>query len=109
MPKKHQIVAILFADVVGYTALMQNNEQQALVKLDKFKITLEKQVPLHRGEIVQFYGDGCLVTFKSSIDAVACALKLQKGFKEGTKVPTRIGLHLGEVVFKVKNLFRMSI
>ena len=46
MPQKRQLAAILFADIVGYTALMQSNEQQALANLQKFKATLVNQVPI---------------------------------------------------------------
>lgn len=72
-PQKRKLAAILFADIVGYTALMQENEPLALSALQKFKAELESKVSKHQGEIIQFYGDGCLVTFNSSVDAVTCA------------------------------------
>lgn len=100
-----KLVAILFADIVGYTALMQVSEQQALNALQKFKVQLETQVPIEKGEIIQFYGDGCLCTFDSSVNAVNCAKKLQLAFKNAPEVPVRIGLHAGEVVFKEDNAF----
>ena len=58
--KNRRLAAILFADIVGYTAAMQNDESQALASLQKFKSNLEKEVPALKGEIIQFYGDGCL-------------------------------------------------
>ena len=110
MPSEnHRLAAILFADIQGYTALMQTHEQQALAALDKFKKTLENLVPQHQGELIQFYGDGCLATFHSSIDAVTCAKELQLVFQSDPIVPVRIGLHAGDVVFKDGNVFGDAI
>jgi len=103
--ERRQLTAILFADIVGYTALMQSNEKQALANLQKFKIALEKSVPQNNGAIIQYYGDACLATFNSAADATSCALALQVAFQAEPKVPVRIGLHSGEVVFKEGNVF----
>jgi len=64
---KHQIAAILFADIVDYTTLMQDNEQLAMTKLQQFKTQLETNVPNYEGKIIQFYGDGCLVIFTNPV------------------------------------------
>ena len=104
-PQKRKLAAILFADIVGYTALMQANEPLALSSLQKFKAELESKVSEHQGEIIQFYGDGCLATFDSSVDGVTCAKKLQLAFQNEPKVPVRIGLHAGDVVFREGNVF----
>jgi len=103
--QNRKLSAILFADIVGYTALMQTNEQKALSALQKFKTQLETQIPTHQGEIIQFYGDGCLCVFNSSVEAVTCANNLQIAFQSKPKVPVRIGLHAGDVVFKDDNVF----
>ena len=103
--ERRQLTAILFADIVGYTALMQSNEKQALANLQKFKIALEQSVPKNNGAIIQYYGDACLATFNSAADATSCALALQNDFQDQPKVPVRIGLHSGEVVFKEGNVF----
>jgi len=103
--ERRQLTAILFADIVGYTALMQSNEQQALANLQKFKATLEKSVSTNSGTIIQYYGDACLVTFNSAADATNCAVELQVAFQNEPKVPVRIGLHSGEVVFREGNVF----
>lgn len=100
-----RLAAILFADIAGYTAMMQRDERQALTLLQKFKQEVENQVPAHHGELIQFYGDACLAVFTSSIDAVSCALSLQAAFRQAPNVPVRIGLHAGEVVFKEGNVF----
>ncbi len=101
----HKLAAILFADIAGYTAMMQENEQRALELLSRFKEVLEKTTPNHRGQVVHYFGDGCLLTFESSTNSVDCAIALQKAFHENPEVPVRIGLHLGDVVFKDDNVF----
>ena len=103
--QQRKLAAILFADIVGYTALMQSDERLALAHLQKFKQSLEQLVPANKGEIIQFYGDGCLCIFNSSVDAVACAKALQTDFQSEPKVPVRIGLHAGDVVFRDDNVF----
>lgn len=100
-----KITVILFVDMVGYTALMHSDEQGALSSLDKFKKTLETNVPAFKGEIIQYYGDGCLVLFNSSVDATACAKHMQEIFRAEPEVPVRMGLHAGEVVLRDDNVF----
>lgn len=101
---KHKFQAILFADIVGYTALMQKQEQVALGKLQYFKQQLETITPTHKGNIIQFYGDGCLIAFDDSIAALSCARDLQFAFSKN-ELSVRIGLHEGEVVYKDNNVF----
>ena len=101
--------AILFADIAGYTAFMQKNEEQALLQLQHFKQVLERVVPSCQGRIVQFYGDGCLVIFDHAKQAVTCAKVLQETFREGVEVPVRIGLHQGEVLLKDGNVYGHTV
>ncbi len=105
MSEIRKLATILFADIAGYTALMQKDEQQALLFLNRFKEVLEKQTHQHRGEIVQYFGDGCLLSFESSTNAVTCAIALQQGFGIEPALPVRIGIHLGEVLYKADNVY----
>lgn len=98
-----RLAAILFADITGYTALMQRNEAEALEKLSLFKHTLETKTAEFQGSIVQYYGDGCLVVFDSPFMAVSCAKAMQEVVRD--VVPVRIGIHLGDVVFREGNAF----
>jgi tetratricopeptide (TPR) repeat protein len=83
---------------------MQTDEKQAMLFLNHFKELIEKIVPLHQGEIIQYYGDAVLLTFDSSKDGVDCSISLQEALiKE--EVPIRIGIHLGDVIFKNDNVF----
>ena len=100
-----KLATVLFADIVGYTAMMANDESIALRCLENFKSELEKQVPSFNGVINNFYGDGCLTTFQSSQDAIACAKQLQENFKKKENLSVRIGLDRGTVVFKDGNAY----
>ena len=100
-----QLAAILFADIAGYTAIMQQDEQKALELINRFKVVLEKTTAEYEGKIVQYFGDGCLLAFDSSAKSVECALALQKSFRDLPQVPVRIGLHLGDVIFRNENVF----
>ena len=93
-----QLVAILFADMTGYTALMQENEQLARTKRYRLKEVLETCVAEHGGRILQYYGDGSLTIFSSAIDAVRCGIAMQLQLQAGTRVDVRIGIHTGDVV-----------
>ncbi len=104
MAHNRKLRTVIFADIQGYTALMQENEPHALELLNTFKSTLDEIVPLHKGEIIQFFGDGALLAFDSTTDGVECGIRMQRIFGE-QQLPVRVGMHLGEVVFKNNNLF----
>lgn len=104
-----KLAAVLFADIVGYTALMQSHESLALSQLERFKQELEKQVPANNGEIIQFYGDGCLCVFNSSVDALSAAQNLQIAFQQADKLPVRIGLNAGDIILKEGNIFGHTV
>ncbi|NNF36637.1 MAG: hypothetical protein HKN68_21220 [Saprospiraceae bacterium] len=104
MSEKRKLSTVLFADIAGYTSLMQTHEKQAMLFLNDFKESIEKIVPLNHGEIIQYYGDAVLLTFDSSKDGVECSISLQKVFIE-KNIPIRIGMHLGDVIFKNDNVF----
>ena len=105
MPETRKLSAIIFADIEGYTALMQSDESRALQFLGQFKETLEREAQAHDGQIIHYYGDGCLLSFESSTQAITCAIAMQKGFGAGPEIPVRIGIHLGEVVYKEGNVY----
>lgn len=92
-----ELVAILFADMTGYTALMQDNEQLAILKRKRVKEVLDVTLQRFRGKLLQYYGDGSLSTFRSAIDAVQCAVTIQRQLKENPHVDLRIGIHTGDV------------
>ncbi|MDH3648945.1 MAG: adenylate/guanylate cyclase domain-containing protein [Saprospiraceae bacterium] len=105
MSETRKLATILFADIAGYTALMQKDEQQALQYLNRFKEVLERETSAHQGQIVQYFGDGCLLSFESSTNAVNCSITLQNAFSAEPNVPVRIGIHMGEVLYKENNVY----
>lgn len=100
-----KLAAILFADIVGYTALMQKGEASAMSILNRFETVTQKAVEKHNGEIIKTYGDGSLLLFPSTVNAVQCAYEMQLAFKDAPKVPLRIGIHVGEIIRKGKDIF----
>jgi len=94
-----QLAAVMFTDMVGYTALMQENEQKAKKNRDRHRNILENSVQNHHGIILQYYGDGTLCVFNSAIEAVECATEIQQELQKEPKIPLRIGLHIGDIVY----------
>ena len=89
----------MFTDMVGYTALMQENEHRARLNRDRHREILERLIASQEGRILQFYGDGTLSVFQSAIAAVHCAIEVQSELRSGgDPIPLRIGLHTGDVV-----------
>ena len=98
--QSRQLAAIMFTDIVGYTAMMQQNEDKAVAVIKHYNATLEKWVTHFNGQVLNYYGDGSLCIFSSATDAVNCSLEVQKELKTEPVVPLRIGLHIGEVFFE---------
>lgn len=99
-----KLAIIVFADIVGYSAIMQADEVKALSVLDRFKKVLEEEMRLHEGQIIQYYGDGCLLSFDSAFTSLLASSSLQRQFIE-QEIPVRIGMHLGDVLYKENNAF----
>ncbi len=100
-----KLVAIMFADMLGYTAMMQDDEARAKVLRNRQQVALEKLTPAYNGIIVQFFGDGTLSIFDSAVDAVKCGIEIQKELQKDPKVDLRIGIHSGDVVYDTQGLY----
>lgn len=100
-----QLAAILFADMEGYTALMQENEQLARTKRLRLKEVLESTVKKFNGKILQYYGDGALTIFNSAIDGVQCAIQMQQQLQTQPKVEVRMGVHTGDVMIDEEAIY----
>ncbi len=105
MPQVRQLAAIMFADIVGYTALMHEDESNALRLRDKMKQKLDAEIALHRGRLIKFSGDGALCSFDSAAACVRAALALQVEMQQAPKVPMRIGIHQADTVFEENDVF----
>jgi len=98
MPEDRRLAAIMFTDIVGYTALMGRDEKKAFQMLRKNREIQRPLIKKYRGEWLKEIGDGILASFISASDAVRCASEIQlECQKEG--ISLRIGIHEGEVVF----------
>jgi adenylate cyclase len=100
MKEKRQLLAIMFTDIVGYTAMMGESESKALETLKKNRDLHHAFVQEFRGEYLQEIGDGTLASFESAVDAVGCALELQRSVSDHPDLNLRIGIHLGDVIQK---------
>ena len=113
MTATRRLAAILVADVVGYSRLMEADEAGTLAALkDRRKAILEPVIKQHGGRVVKFMGDGALIEFGSAVNAVKCALELQDKFSaaNGTlpddrRIILRIGINLGDVIGEGSDIY----
>ncbi len=110
---ERKLAAILAADVVGYSRLMEIDEAGTLGALKAHREALiDPAIAERRGRIVKLMGDGSLVEFASVVDAVSCALAIQEGMAErnegvpeNRRMAFRIGVHLGDVIVEGDDLY----
>jgi len=105
MSQSRQLAAIMFTDIVGYTALMQQDEQNARQTRDRHRLVLQKEIPRHHGKILRYYGDGTLSAFDSALDAVHCSIAIQKQLQLDPPIPIRIGIHTGDIVYEEHEIY----
>ena len=98
-----RLVAVMFTDMAGYTALIQADEQLAVGKRDRYWAALDRQHDAFGGTVVQRLGDGSMSMFPSSLAAVQAAVAIQQELAPDD-VPVRIGVHVGEVVVEPERL-----
>ena len=91
--------AIMFTDIVGYTALMGSDEDRAFETLRKNREIHTKLIEKFNGSLIKEMGDGMLISFGLASEAVRCAIEIQKTSKEQA-IPLKIGIHEGEMVFE---------
>ncbi len=103
--KKRQLAAIMFTDMEGYTALMQQNEAAALKQRAKHREIFESSMEEFGGKILQYFGDGTLSIFDSAVDAVRSGIAMQHRFLEGdTPIPVRIGIQTGDIIYSSEDI-----
>ncbi len=104
MSRSRQLAAIMFTDIQGYTAFMQQNEEKAIQVRDKHRRIFNSVTENHKGRVLQYYGDGTLSIFDSAIDAVKCGIEMQLGFLKDPAIPVRIGIHTGDIIFSEEEI-----
>ncbi|HEX3572662.1 MAG TPA: adenylate/guanylate cyclase domain-containing protein, partial [Acidobacteriaceae bacterium] len=97
---QRRLAAILAADVVGYSALMQRAEEATYAEFERLKRELiEPSLSRHEGRLIKTTGDGALAEFASPSAAVRCAVEIQESIASGrSSLKLRIGVNLGEVI-----------
>jgi adenylate cyclase len=105
MESTRRLAAIMFTDIVGYTAMMGSDENLAIKTVTHHKKFIEEIVPKFNGDLIQFYGDGSLSIYSSATSALECAMAIQMEFQKNINIPLRIGLHIGELLIKDGNVY----
>ena len=93
-----ELAAIMFSDVVGYTAIMGRDERKGVQAIADHRAQLRALLPRFNGRLIGEIGDGTLSSFHSVLDAISCARELQANLKDDPELHLRIGIHLGDVL-----------
>ena len=108
---QRRLAAILSADVVGYSRLMGIDEAGTLSRLNALRRELiDPAIASHSGRIVKLIGDGALVEFASAVDAVTCAIEIQRQLRErdasgkADPIRFRIGIHVGDIIIEGEDI-----
>jgi TolB-like protein len=100
---KRRLAAIMFTDIVRYDSLLKEDEKKAFETLRKNQRIHKSLIRKFKGRKLKEMGGGLLASFNSVIDAVMCAVSIQKASNE-LDIPLRIGIHQGEVIFEKKDV-----
>lgn len=95
----------MFADIVGYSKMMQKNEETAKSLRDHQRSVIETLLLKYHGQVMQYYGDGTLIMFGSALAAVECARDIQVELTKKPAVPIRIGIHIGDIVYDDEGIY----
>lgn len=97
MDRTLQLAAIMFTDIKGYTAIMQQDEERAIDIRRRHREIFNAATLKFHGKILQYFGDGTLSIFNSALDAVKCGIEMQLDYQAAHDLPIRIGIHTGEI------------
>ena len=110
---ERRLAAILAGDIAGYSRLMGADEEGTLRRLKDLRASfLHPKVAEHRGRIVKTTGDGVLIEFPSVLDAVRCAVEIQRGMAERNaevppdrRIELRMGINLGDIIIEADDIY----
>ena len=103
-PGKRKLCAIMFTDMKGYSREVGIDEEKALKKAWRYEKAMKKIIKEHDGRIVKTIGDAIMGDFDSAVNAVKAALEIQ-GLLKKEDIKIRIGIHLGDVIYKGGDIF----
>ena len=106
---ERRLAAIMFTDIVGYTALTQQNESETMRLLEEHRRLIRPLFASHGGREIKTIGDAFLVEFSNALDATLCAIAVQSALNDrklskGDELSLRIGIHVGDVIQKEKDV-----
>ncbi len=105
MPQSRQLAAIMFTDIVGYTALMGDDEQRAFELLNTNRDIHQPIINLYNGKLIKEMGDGILATFPTVSDALYAAVKIQQACSASKELSLRVGIHEGEIIIENNDVY----
>lgn len=109
MSQTRQMGVIMFTDIMGFTAMMEENETMANEWRTRLRYSLNIHVPSFNGRIIEFNGDGALSFFQSAYEAVKAAIAIQLDMKKDNPIPLRAGIHAGEVVLEETSVYGSAV
>src|ERR1700719_1428141 len=105
--EQRRLAAIMFTDMVGYSAMAQRDDQLALALLEEHRQLLREIFPRFHGTEIKTIGDAFLVEFGSALEAAQCAIEIQRTLAKrnhdvtsGRRIEVKIGIHIGDVVHR---------
>jgi adenylate cyclase len=110
---ERRLAAVFAADIAGYSRLMGSDEEGTLTALKKIRSSFfDPSITRHHGRIVKTTGDGALVEFSSAVDAVRCAMEIQRGMAkrnkdipEDRRIEFRIGINVGDIIIDEGDIY----
>jgi len=104
MAVNRHLRAIMYTDIQGYTSMMQKDEEFTLALRTKHREIFEQTTSKFNGEIIQYFADVTLSVFKSTIEAINCAIEMQLAFQKSPEIPVRIGIHVGDIIYSKEDI-----
>ncbi len=107
---ERRLSAIMFTDIVGYSKMMGEDETGTLLFLKFHDTLIREEIQKHQGRVIKTVGDSFMADFSSAVNAVKCAVTIQKRFQEHSRISgnqrrVRIGIHIGDVVIRDNDIF----
>jgi len=105
MPIERKLTTIVFTDIAGFTELSAQDEENAFALIETQRSVLKPIVKGHGGQWLKEIGDGLLLSFPSSIQAVNCAIAIRDAVRTIDNLTLRIGIHQGDILQKDEDIF----